>query len=75
VTGGTLHLRVHAREAGQARIALSPATGGRALTQSYAVRPGSNLLKVNTSRLATGLYLLSVQQDGQRTVRKVIIAR
>ncbi|MBD0258469.1 MAG: RICIN domain-containing protein, partial [Cytophagales bacterium] len=75
VTDGTLHVRVYARAAGKASIALSPPTGGRALAQEYALRPGANLLKVNTARLATGLYLLSVQQDGQKTVQKVVIGR
>jgi hypothetical protein len=66
---------VHAPAAGKASVSLSPATGGRALAQSFAVRAGMNLLKVNTARLATGLYLLSVQQDGHSTVRKVVITR
>jgi PKD repeat protein len=74
-TGGTLHVKVYAVEAGTARVALSGTNAGRTLGMDFAVQRGKNLLKVNTGTLPSGLYLLSVQLGGQRTVQKVVITR
>jgi hypothetical protein len=73
VKDGVLHLKVQATEAGKAVVALSGAAGGRALRKDFAVRPGENLLKVNTHSLPSGLYFLSVQQGARKTVKKVVI--
>jgi hypothetical protein len=43
------------------------------LVKEYALRPGQNLLKVSTGTLPTGLYVLSVQQGPERTVKKVVV--
>ena len=75
VTNGTLHVKVYAREAGTAQVALSGTTAGRTLLKDFAVQRGENLLKLSTGTLPGGLYLLSVQQGGGRTVQKVIITR
>jgi hypothetical protein len=72
-TGGVLHVKVSAREAGTATLGLTGPGGRRALLKDYAVHPGQNLLKVPTGSLPTGLYLLSVQQGPVRTVKKVVI--
>ncbi len=73
VRDGVLHVKVQATEAGKAVLALSGATGGRALRKDFAVRRGENLLKVNTHGLPSGLYFLSVQHGARKTVRKVVI--
>jgi hypothetical protein len=75
VTGGVLHVKVYAREAGTAQVALSGTQAGRTLLKDFAVRRGENLLKLSTGTLPGGLYLLSVQQGGGRTVQKVVITR
>jgi hypothetical protein len=73
VKDGVMHLKVRATEAGKAVVALSGAAGGRTLRKDFAVRPGENLLKVNTHGLPGGLYFLSVQQGARKTVKKVVI--
>jgi PKD repeat protein len=75
VTNGSLHVKVYAREAGTAQMALSGTNAGRTLLKDFSVQRGENLLKLNTGTLPSGLYLLSVQQGGQRTVQKVMITR
>ncbi|MBD0260160.1 MAG: PKD domain-containing protein, partial [Cytophagales bacterium] len=75
VTGRVLHVKVYAREAGTAQVALSGTNAGRTLLRDFAVGRGENLLKLSTGTLPSGLYLLSVQQGGGRTVQKVVITR
>ncbi|HEX8528370.1 MAG TPA: T9SS type A sorting domain-containing protein, partial [Cytophagales bacterium] len=75
VAGGTLHVKVYARQAGTAQVALAGTQGGRTLLKDFAVQRGENLLQLGTGTLPGGLYLLSVQQGGQRTVQKVVITR
>jgi hypothetical protein len=73
VTGGSLHVKVYAREAGTAVVSLAGTGGSRTLTKEYALRQGQNLLNVSTGTMPSGLYVLSVQQGSVRTVKKVVV--
>jgi hypothetical protein len=72
---GTLHVKVYAREAGQASLSLSGVGGGRSRQRHYAASKGENLLLLSTEGLAGGVYLLQVQQGAQKTVHRVMIVR
>ncbi|QHJ07978.1 cadherin domain-containing protein [Hymenobacter busanensis] len=71
--GETLQVRLTAKAAGPATLTLYDAVGRPVLTQRADLNAGPNVLPLVMGRqLPTGLYSLSIQHGGKRTVLKVL---
>lgn len=58
-----------------ASITVADVLGSQALTLAATIQSGENNVDIDTAALRTGLYLLAIDIDGIRHVRKVVVIR
>lgn len=73
VTNGRLSIQLAAKEKGTASFTLTSVIGQKAIHKVISVAKGRQTLDISTSGLASGLYLLTIEQGNTRVVRKIYI--
>lgn len=68
-----INLIINATESNEAIITLSNTNGQILLTQKQVLSIGYNGVKINKNKLATGLYVLTIQSDGTKKSIKIIV--
>ena len=67
-----LSVRIVAQHSGPAQLEVLDMTGRRAYTQAATLQAGATTLRLDHPRLAAGLYIVRVQQDGATQQVKVV---
>ena len=68
-----IRVRYHADLAGDVLVQLVNTTARAAFRETYSVVRGENLLRVPVQDLARGMYIITLIQGHQRTMRKVLL--
>lgn len=70
---GQLNVQFEARIEGRVQIKLVDSFAKESLQVTETVKKGTNVIKLDVSKLPSGLYLVNIISDGKRVVKKVII--
>jgi hypothetical protein len=73
VSGGTAYLQLEGRAGEAVRITLTNPAQQPVAVLDKTLHAGTNLIRLPTAGLRKGLYLTTVQQGPQRTVRKLVV--
>lgn len=68
-----IDLRYNANSAGEVNVKLMNEAGVSLIAKTFKTSTGDNLLKINVDHIAPGFYLLEMNENSKRAVKKVII--
>jgi beta-glucanase (GH16 family) len=71
--GRQFTLQLVARQAQQTQLALVDGLGRPVITRNIHLAAGPNHIPVNTEKVRPGTYLIRVEADGRKLVRKVVV--
>ncbi|QCR21537.1 T9SS type A sorting domain-containing protein [Pontibacter sp. SGAir0037] len=70
---GDLKIALNGLKSKEVRITMTNAQSANVVDETRAISSGENNLLVDTSKLANGVYFLSIFSDGARVVRRVVV--